>query len=158
MSDTADTPNDGPPSDVSADGTATPAPDTTKPTVISDTLFTGSVIDAQEMRTIRFSEVVTDFVASDITASGAEEISLSGSGDTYSLTFTPTAATFTLTIAANSVSDTASPTPNTGPAKRGGIDGHRGIYRREIVRLNSLGRHFVAHLCSRLPDIHRRRG
>ena len=90
------------------------APDTTAPTVDFGTIDVG-VIGTRQTHTIRFNQIVTGFAATDITATGATVNSLSGSGDTYMITFTPTLTSFTLTLAADSVSDTAA-TPNTGPA------------------------------------------
>ena len=90
------------------------APDTTAPTVDFGTIDVG-VIGTQQTHTIRFNQIVTGFAATDITATGATVNSRSGSGDTYMITFTPTLTSFTLTLAADSVSDTAA-TPNTGPA------------------------------------------
>ena len=90
------------------------APDTTAPTVDFGTIDVG-VIGTQQTHTIRFNQIVTGFAATDITATGATVDGVSGSGDTWSINFTPTAASFTLTLAADSVSDTAA-TPNTGPA------------------------------------------
>ena len=90
------------------------APDTTAPTVDLGTIDVG-VIGTRQTHTISFNQIVTGFAATDITATGATVNSLSGSGDTYMITFTPTLTSFTLTLAADSVSDTAA-TPNTGPA------------------------------------------
>ena len=90
------------------------AADTTAPTVDFGTIDVG-VIGTQQTHTIRFNQIVTGFAATDITATGATVNSLSGSGSTYIITFTPTLTSFTLTLAADSVSDTAA-TPNTGPA------------------------------------------
>ena len=90
------------------------APDTTAPTVDFGTIDVG-VIGTRQTHTIRFNQIVTGFAATDITATGATVNSLSGSGSTYIITFTPTLTSFTLTLAADSVSDTAA-TPNTGPA------------------------------------------
>ena len=90
------------------------AADTTAPTVDFGTLAAGT-IGVRQTHTIRFNQIVTGFAASDITATGATVNSLSGSGSTYIITFTPTLTSFTLTLAADSVSDTAA-TPNTGPA------------------------------------------
>ena len=90
------------------------AADTTAPTVDFGTIDVG-VIGTRQTHTIRFNQIVTGFAATDITATGATVNSLSGSGSTYTITFTPTLTSFTLTLAADSVSDTAA-TPNTGPA------------------------------------------
>ena len=90
------------------------AADTTAPTVDFGTIDVG-VIGTRQTHTIRFNQIVTGFAATDITATGATVNSLSGSGSTYIITFTPTLTSFTLTLAADSVSDTAA-TPNTGPA------------------------------------------
>ena len=90
------------------------APDTTAPTVDFGTIDVG-VIGTRQTHTIRFNQIVTGFAATDITATGATVDGVSGSGDTWSINFTPTLTSFTLTLAADSVSDTAA-TPNTGPA------------------------------------------
>ena len=66
-----------------------------------------TIDDATEMHTITFSEAVTDLEASDFTATGATITDVSGAGDTYTITFTPTAETFSLTLAADSVADLA---------------------------------------------------
>ena len=73
-----------------------------------------TIDDATEMHDITFSEPVTGLEASDFaTSSGATVTDVSGSGDTYTITFTPTGETFSLTLAANSVADLAG---LTGPA------------------------------------------
>ena len=66
-----------------------------------------TIDDATEMHDITFSEAVTDLAISDFTATGATITDVSGSGDTYTITFTPTAETFSLTLAADSVADLA---------------------------------------------------
>ena len=113
VEDTASTPNAGPVSAASATGTAVPA-DTTAPTVDWGTIAVG-VVGTAQTHDLTFSEVVTGLAATDITATGATVDSVGGSGDTYTITFTPNAAAFTLTLAADSVEDTAA-TPNPGPA------------------------------------------
>ncbi len=87
--------------------------DITAPTATFGTIAAG-VIDRQQTVGLTFDEAVTGLTAADITATGARVDSVSGSGDTYTVAFTPTAAAFTLTLAANSVEDTAA-APNTGP-------------------------------------------
>ena len=73
-----------------------------------------TIDDATEMHDITFSEAVTGLEASDFaTSSGATVTDVSGAGDTYTITFTPTGETFSLTLAANSVADLAG---LTGPA------------------------------------------
>ncbi len=89
-------------------------PDTTAPTATFGTIAAG-VIGTEQSVALTFNEVVTGLAATDITATGARVDSVRGSGDTYTVAFTPNAAAFTLTLAANSVEDTAA-TPNAGPA------------------------------------------
>ncbi len=73
-----------------------------------------TIDDATEMHDITFSEPVTGLEASDFaTSSGATVTDVSGAGDTYTITFTPTETAFSLTLAANSVADLAG---LTGPA------------------------------------------
>ena len=67
-----------------------------------------TIDDATEMHTITFSEAVTGLEASDFaTSSGATVTDVSGAGDTYTITFTPTETAFSLTLAADSVADLA---------------------------------------------------
>ena len=123
VEDTAATPNTGPETAASVTGTATPAtvPDMTAPTATFGTIIAG-VIDRQQTVSLTFSEVVTGLTAADITATGARVDSVRGSGETYTITFTPNAAAFTLTLAADSVEDTAA-TPNAGPAAAVSVTG-----------------------------------
>ena len=72
-----------------------------------------TIDDALETHTITFSEAVTDLAISDFTATGATITDVSGAGDTYTITFTPTETAFSLTLAADSVADLAG---LTGPA------------------------------------------
>ena len=72
-----------------------------------------TIDDALETHTITFSEAVTDLTISDFTATGATITDVSGAGDTYTITFTPTETAFSLTLAADSVADLAG---LTGPA------------------------------------------
>ena len=96
-------------------------PDTTAPTATFGTIAAG-VIGDEQTHDITFSEAVTGLTAADITATGARVDSVSGSGDTYTITFTPTEEGFTLTLAENSVMDTAV-TPNTGPETAASVTG-----------------------------------
>ena len=89
------------------------------PTATFGTIDEGVIGTAQTV-SLTFNEAVTGLVATDITATGATVDSLSGSGDTYMITFTPTAAAFTLTLAAGSVEDTDS---NAGPASAANVRG-----------------------------------
>ena len=128
VSDTATpTPNMGPASAASADGTATPATDTTPPTVATFDDPAAGMIDTEQTHTITFSEAVTGLEVGDFDASTDVTVNSvtpdSGAHTTYTIAFTPTAATFTLTLAINSVSDTATPTPNLGPASAASADG-----------------------------------
>ena len=90
----------------------TATPDTTAPTVLLGTIAAG-VVGTAQTHDITFSEVVTGLTVNDFSATGATVDSVSGSGDTYTITFTPTEEGFTLTLAADSVEDVAG---NTGPA------------------------------------------
>ena len=91
------------------------ASDTTAPTAVLATP-TDSVIGTRQSVGLTFDEVVTGLTDADFSASsGVIGIMLSGSGTTYVLSFIPNAASFTLTLSADSVSDTAA-TPNSGPA------------------------------------------
>ena len=126
VEDTAATPNTGPETAASVTGTATPAtvPDMTAPTVDLGTIAAG-VIGTEQTHDITFSEVVTGLAVDDFsTSTGVTVNSIADSGDqtTYSITYTPTAAAFTLTLAANSVEDTAA-TPNAGPASAASATG-----------------------------------
>ena len=108
----------------SVDGTAVPA-DTTAPTVTTFEIDTSEsiIIGTTQTAIITFSEVVTGLTERRFNIStGVTGISVSGSGDTYTITFTPTAATFRLTLARNSVVDTAR-LPNPGPATDVSVDG-----------------------------------
>ena len=91
------------------------ASDTTAPTAVLATP-TDSVIGTRQSVSLTFDEEVTGLTTDDFSASsGVIGIMLSGSGTTYVLSFIPNAASFTLTLSADSVSDTAA-TPNSGPA------------------------------------------
>ena len=88
--------------------------DVTAPTVRTFvTPDANGVIGAQQTHTIIFSEAVTGLADTHFsTSTGVIEISQSGSGTTYTVQFTPDAASFILTLAVNAVSDA---TGNTGP-------------------------------------------
>ena len=106
--------------------------DTTAPTVTEFTDPTTSVIDMQQMHSITFSKTVTDFDTTDITAVGATVNRITGSGNIYTITFTPNAAAFSLTLAANSVTDLAGNEGPRAPVTRGPIgisnlDGESGV-------------------------------
>ena len=90
----------------------TATPDTTAPTVLLGTIAAG-VVGTAQTHDITFSEVVTGLTVNDFSATGATVDSVSGSGDTYTITFTPTEEGFRLTLAANSVEDV---TGIAGPA------------------------------------------
>ena len=69
-----------------------------------------TIDDALETHTITFSEAVTDLTISDFTATGAtitDVADINSDQTTYTITFTPTAETFSLTLAADSVADLA---------------------------------------------------
>ena len=105
--------NPGPASALSVSATAA-APDTTPPTVHWGTLATG-VIGTPQTHDFSFSEVVSSVTEDDFSTSGVQLDYVIGRNAGYTIGFTPTAATFTLTLAANSVRDTAIPL-NWGPA------------------------------------------
>ncbi len=106
-------------------------PDTTPPTVTLGTIAEGVIGTAQDYD-ITFSEAVTglaviDFsVSNDIVASGDLVVNsvtpASGPSTTYTISITPRATAFTLTLAADSVTDTAT-TPNTGPETAASVSG-----------------------------------
>ena len=106
--------NLGPPSEASVSGTATP--DTTPPTATFGTIDVG-VIGREQEHDFTFNEAVTGLHMGDFSATSATVNSVTDTGDrtTYTIAFTPTAKSFTLTLAADTVMDTAA-TPNTGPA------------------------------------------
>ena len=105
--------------------------DTTPPTVTLDTIAEGVIGTAQDYD-ITFSEAVTglavdDFsVSTNIVASGDLMVNnvtpASGPSTTYTISITPRATAFTLTLAADSVMDTAT-TPNMGPATAASVSG-----------------------------------
>ena len=91
------------------------ADDSVAPTVTEFKVLDDGVIGTPHMASITFSEPVTDLMPDDFSDStGVDEISVSGSGTTYMITFTPNAADFVLSLDANSVDDLAA-IPNTGP-------------------------------------------
>ena len=90
----------------------TATPDTTAPTVLLGTIAAG-VIGTEQSVALTFNEVVTGLTVNDFSATGATVDSVSGSGDTYTITFTPTEEGVRLTLAANSVEDV---TGIAGPA------------------------------------------
>ena len=99
-----------------------PVATNTAPTAVLATP-TDSVIGTRQSVALTFDEVVTGLTDADFSDStGVEEISVtdSGSGTTYILSFTPTAASFTLTLSADSVSNAAS---ITGPANAQSVSG-----------------------------------
>ncbi len=105
--------------------------DTTAPTVTLGSIADGVIGTAQD-HVITFDEAVTglavgDFsVSNNIVASGDLVVnsvtSASGPGTTYTISITPQATAFTLTLAAGSVSDTAD-TPNMGPENAASASG-----------------------------------
>ncbi len=94
------------------------APDTTAPMVTIPALGESTVGNRASVK-ITFDEAVTGLTGGDFTATNAMMIEVSpdsGANTAYTVTYTPRAAgAVSLTLAANSVSDTAA-TPNTGPA------------------------------------------
>ena len=111
VADDADTPA----SDTDTVTITVTAPDTTKPTVTEFKLPDDIVIDTPDTTTITFSEPVTGLLSSDFSTTGATVTNVAPAAEpnTYTITFTPDAAAFTLTLAANSVDDLAG---NPGPA------------------------------------------
>ncbi len=112
---------------ITSDGV--PPADTTPPTVTLGTIAEG-VIDTPQDYDITFSEAVTglavdDFsVSTNIVASGDLVVNsvtpASGPSTTYTISITPQATVFTLTLAANSVADVAG---NTGPVAEASATG-----------------------------------
>ena len=112
--------------------TVTEPPDTTPPTVITFDDPAAGVIGTAQDHDITFDEAVTglavgDFsVSNNIVASGDLVVNsvtpASGPGTTYTISITPQATAFTLTLAADSVMDTAT-TPNPGPANAASASG-----------------------------------
>ena len=105
----------------------TPAPaDTTAPTVATFDDPAAGVIGTEQTHTITFSEAVTGLEVGDFDASTDVTVNSvtpdSGAHTTYTIAFTPTATAFSLTLAINSVSDTAD-TPNLGPASAASATG-----------------------------------
>ena len=102
--------------------TVTDVPDTTAPTVTLGTITAG-VIGTPQDHDITFNEAVTGLVVDAFSTSTFVTVNgVSGSGAAYTINFTPTAATFSLILTANSVSDLAA-TPNTGPAAEASVNG-----------------------------------
>ena len=96
------------------------ADDSVAPTVDFGTIAAG-VVGTAQTHDITFSEAVTGLAASDFSASTGVTVdsvspdpALNTYATTYTITFTPNAATFKLILAAGSVSDLAD---NTGPAE-----------------------------------------
>ena len=115
--------NRGPASTQNANGTAGEAADTTAPTVTTfDTPADGLIGTAQE-HPITFSEAVTDVEVGDFSTTGATVNEVTGAGNTRTITFTPNAETYTLTLDANSVSDRAAAGANRGPASPASVSG-----------------------------------
>ena len=111
----------GPASAVSVNGNVI---DTTAPTATFATLAAGRTGIAQTA-ILTFDERVTGLTDADFSAStGVTEISVANTGDgiTYRITHTPTTGSFTLTLAAGSVDDTAA-TPNSGPTNALSLSG-----------------------------------
>ncbi len=106
--------------------------DTTAPTVVTFDDPAAGVIGTAQDHDITFDEAVTglavgDFsVSNNIVASGDLVVNsvtpASGPGTTYTISITPQATAFTLTLAADSVMDTAD-TPNMGPANAASASG-----------------------------------
>ena len=95
--------------------------DTTAPTVASFDDITGATADTQTTTTIIFSEAVTGLEATDFSISPNDAMTaVSGGPTSYTVTYTPTMVPFTLTLAANSVMDTAG---NTAPAAPAAVQG-----------------------------------
>ena len=95
--------------------------DTTAPTVASFEDITGATADTQTTTTIIFSEAVTGLAATDFSISPNDAMTaVSGGPTSYTVTYTPTRVPFTLTLAANSVMDTAG---NTAPAAPAAVQG-----------------------------------
>ena len=95
--------------------------DTIAPTVASFDNITGVTANTQTTTTITFSEAVTGLDATDFgTSTDATVTAVSGGPTNYTVTYMPTMVPFTLTLAANSVMDTAG---NTAPAAAASVQG-----------------------------------
>ena len=95
----------------------TPEGDTTPPTIAVSS--STASLKAGETATITFtlSESSTDFVAGDVAVSGGTLSNFTGSGTSYTATFTPTAdstTTGTVSVASNKFSDAAGNANNDG--------------------------------------------
>ena len=94
---------------VSAASTGTVTIDTTSPTVSITRSGTGSLgVGETDLLTFTLSEASTNFVAADVTVSGGAISGFSGSGATYTATFTPTAGssgTASISVGAGAFSD-----------------------------------------------------
>ena len=104
--------------------------DTTPPTVTLGTITEGVIGTAQDYD-ITFSEAVTGLAVGDFSVSNTivpsgdlvvNSVTDSGDHTTYTISITPRATAFTLTLDANSVTDLAA-TPNMGPATAASASG-----------------------------------
>ena len=87
----------------------TQAPDTTAPTVVVSRSAAG-LVNGTEVINFTLSEASTDFTLADITVTGGTLSNFTGSGSTYSATFTPTAdavGTGTVGVASDKFADAA---------------------------------------------------
>lgn len=88
---------------------ASVTPDTTPPTVTVTRSGSGTVVSTDTI-TFTLSEAATDFLASDVTTGGGTLTGFSGSGASYTATFTPTpnaAGTATIDVATGMFTDAA---------------------------------------------------
>jgi hypothetical protein len=97
--------------------TVTLSVDTTRPTIAISSDAAALKVGETATLTFTLSESSSDFIASDVTATGGELSSFSGSGTTYTATFTPTADSTTdgvISVASSKFSDAAGNTNSDG--------------------------------------------
>ena len=116
--------------------------DTTAPTVVSFDDITGATANTQTTTTITFSEAVTGLDATAFgTSTDATVTTVSGGPTNYTVTYMPTMLPFTLTLAANSVMDTAG---NTAPAAAASAQGTAAPAPNQLPTANAGGDRTVA--------------
>jgi hypothetical protein len=94
-----------------------PPPDTTPPTIAITSAQSALKAGSTASLTFNLSETSTDFVASDVTVSGGTLSGFSGSGSSYTATFTPTAnstANGVVSVASGTFKDAAGNNNNDG--------------------------------------------
>lgn len=102
---------------VATSGYTPPVLDTTPPTLVITTNNSNLGVGDTAAITFTWSEIVTGFANDDITTTGGTLSTISGSGTTYTATFTPTASSTTngvITVGSNVVVDTSSNANTSG--------------------------------------------